>query len=142
MPTRVLTPGLLAGIRPSPNAREMTTFDLGLYGGADNRPVNAIRDPSYGVEVLLPPAPKLLPGAIQQNPMREVLICQGVSDAVRIGRPQRASDTEGMYPKPGIARHQKFGLAYLPEKPISGPLMPNAGNFFPYGPSPLGQPSG
>ena len=56
MPTRVLTPGLLAGLRPVPDARELKTFDLGLYGGADVRPVTGIRDPSYGVDIPLPPA--------------------------------------------------------------------------------------
>ena len=71
MPTRVLTPGLLAGIRPVSDARELTTFDLGLYGGADVRPVTGIRDPSYGVDMPLPPAPRLLPAAIQQNPMHK-----------------------------------------------------------------------
>ena len=79
MPTRVLTPGLLAGIRPVPQARELTTFDLGLYGGADVRPVTGFRDPSYGVDIPLPPAPKLLPAAIQQNPMHQVLPLQGRS---------------------------------------------------------------
>ena len=140
MPTRVLTPGLLAGIRPVPDARELTTFDLGLYGGADVRPVTGIRDPSYGVDIPLPPALKLLPAAIQQNPMHQVLPRQGLADAIRIGKPQRASDTEGMYPKTGYARGQKPGLATVPEHPVSGPLMPIASNFFPYGPSPLGQP--
>ena len=101
MPTRVLAPGLLAGIRPAPNARELTTFDLGLYGGTDHRPVNSIRDASYGVDIRLPPPPKLLPSAIQQNQLHQVLPCQGIADAVRIGRPQRATDTEGMYPKTG-----------------------------------------
>ena len=114
-------------------------FDLGLYGGADVRPVTGIRDPSYGVDIPLPPAPRLLPSAIQQNPMHQVLPRQGLADAVRIGKPQRADDTEGMYPKTGYARGQKPGLATLPEHPISGPLMPIASNFFPYGPSPLGQ---
>ena len=77
MPTRVLTPGLLAGIRPVSNAREVTTFDLGLYGGADVRPVTGIRDPSYGVDIPLPPAPRLLPAAIQQNPMHWwVILCE------------------------------------------------------------------
>ena len=71
MPTRVLTPGLLAGIRPVSDARELTTFDLGLYGGADVRPVTGIRDPSYGVDIRLPPAPRLLPAAIQQNYMKK-----------------------------------------------------------------------
>ena len=68
MPTRVLTPGLLAGIRPVPDASELTTFDLGLYGGADVRPVTGIRDPSYGVDIPLPPAPRLLPAAINKTP--------------------------------------------------------------------------
>ena len=131
MPTRVLTPGLLAGIRPVPDARELTTFDLGLYGGADVRPVTGIRDPSYGVDIPLPPAPKLLPAAIQQNPMHQVLPRQGLADAIRIGKPQRATDTEGMYPKTGYARGQKPGLATVPEHPVSGPLMPIASNFFP-----------
>ena len=140
MPTRVLTPGLLAGIRPLPDARALTTFDLGLYGGADLRPVTGIRDPSYGIDIPLPPAPKLLPAAIQQNPLHQVLPRQGIVDAVRIGRPQRATGTEGMYPKTGIARHQKPGLATQANHPVDGPLMPIASNVFPYGPSPLGQP--
>ena len=142
MPTRVLAPGLLAGIRPAPNAREVTTFDLGLYGGADHRPVNSIRDASYGVDIRLPPPPKLIPAAIQQNPLHQVLPCQGIADAVRIGKPQRATDTEGMYPKTGYARHQKPGLATLAEHPAGGALMPIASNFFPYGASTLGQPAG
>ena len=108
MPTRVLTPGLLAGIRPVSDARELTTFDLGLYGGADVRPVTGIRDPSYGVDTLLPPAPRLLPAAIQQNPMHQVLPRQGLADAIRIGKPQRADDTEGMHPKTGYAG---FGIS-------------------------------
>ena len=106
----------------------------------DVRPVTGIRDPSYGVDIPLPPAPKLLPAAIQQNPMHQVLPRQGLADAIRIGKPQRATDTEGMYPKTGYARGQKPGLATVPEHPVSGPLMPIASNFFPYGPSPLGQP--
>ena len=65
-----------------------------------------------------------------------------IADAVRIGRPQRATDTEGMYPKTGYARHQKPGLATLAEHPVGGALMPIASNFFPYGASTLGQPAG
>ena len=142
MPTRVLTPGLLAGIRPPPNARELTMFDLGLYGGADARPINSMRDPSYGIDVAVPQPAKLLPAAIQQNPMHMVLPCQGLADAVRIGKPLRATDTEGMYPKTGVARHQKPGLATQAKHPVNGPLMPVASNVFPFGPSPLGQPRG
>ena len=140
MPTRVITPGLLAGIRPPPHARELTTFDLGLYGGADARPVNSMRDPSYGIDIPVPQTPKLIPGAIQQNAMHMVLPCQGIADAVRIGKPLRATDTEGMYPKTGIGRHQKPGLATRVIHPVNGPLMPIASNVFPYGPSALAQP--
>ena len=96
---------------------------------------------SYGIEVPVPQAVKLLPAAIQQNPMHMVLPCQGLADAVRIGKPLRAMDTEGMYPKTGIARHQKPGLATQVHHPVNGPLMPMASNVFPYGPSPLGQPA-
>ena len=81
------------------------------------------------------------PLAIQQNPMHMVLPCQGIADAVRIGKPLRATDTEGMYPKTGIGRHQKPGLATQVIHPVNGPLMPIASNVFPYGPSPLGQPA-
>ena len=97
--------------------------------------------PAATFAVLFEPSDaRLLPAAIQQNPMHQVLPRQGLADAVRIGKPQRADDTEGMYPKTGYARGQKPGLATMPEHPVSGPLMPIASNFFPYGPSPLGQP--
>lgn len=140
MPTRVLAPGLLAGIRPASSAKELTYFDLGLYGGADHRPVNSTRDPASGNRVPVPQPAKILPSALQQNPMRQVLPLQGVPDAIRIGRPQRATDTEGMYPQTGYARGQKLGLATMPEHPVMGPKMPIASNYFPFGPSPLGQP--
>ena len=133
MPTRVLTPGLLAGIRPVSDARELTTFDLGLYGGADVRPVTGIRDPSYGVDIPLPPAPRLLPAAIQQNPMHQVLPRQGLADAVRIGKPQRADDTEGMYPK-GLYRFKLQQGTYnqaTGQQPFQNP--PAAALNFPLG---------
>ena len=136
---KILTPGLFAGIRPARNARELNTFDLGLYGGADLRNVNA-RDATVGVFYPVPKPASLLPSAIQQNPLHKVLPCKGLAEAVRVGRPPKAKETEGMYPKPGVGRHQKKGLAYLAEKPTSGPLLPVASNFFPFGPSPLGQP--
>ena len=139
---RLLTPGLFAGIRPPQFPREVTTFDLGLYGGANVRPTNGLRDPSYGVDIPLPKPAPLLPSAIQENPLRKVLAIQGLPDAVRVGRPKRAHDTEGMYPKTGYARHQKPGLATLAEHPVNGPLMPIASNYYPFGPSRLGQPAG
>ena len=142
MPTRVLTTGLLAGIRPGPGARALTTFDLGLYGGADVRPVTS-QPVGTGLRTPPPDAPRLLPSAIQQNPMHQVLPCQGIGDAVRVGRPANAPDTNGMYPQTGYARGQRPGLATDARHPVNGPLMPAAAsNFYPFAPSPLGQPPG
>ena len=131
---RLLTPGLFAGIRPPQFPREVTTFDLGLYGGANVRPTNGLRDPSYGVDIPLPKPAPLLPSAIQENPTHKVLAIQGLPDAVSVGRPKRAHDTEGMYPKTGYARGQKPGLATLLQHLVVGPTMPSASNIFPYGP--------
>ena len=125
-----------------PGSREVTTFDMGLYGGADVRPVTS-QPIGKGVNTPPPAAPKLLPAAIQQNPMHQVIPCQGIGDAVRVGRPANAPDTNGMYPQTGFARGQRPGLATDSMHPINGPLMPpTASNFFPFGPSPLRQPYG
>ena len=134
MPVRVLTPGLYAGIRPPATPKPLTPYDLGLYGGTTVRPVMGMRDPGYGEYIPLPKPAPLLPGAIQQNALHKVLPIQGLPDAVRVGKPKRAHDTEGMYPKTGIARGQKPGLATLREHPVNGPLMPTTSNIFPYGP--------
>ena len=46
----------------------------------------------------------------------------------------------GLYPQQGYARHQKAGLAYLVEKPLTLPLIPIADSFNAGLISTLGQP--
>ena len=136
--TRLHVPGLLSGIRPRQGARDLTFFDIGLYGGPREIPYQI--DPARGLRTPLPKPVRILPGAIQQNPMHAVLPCKGLPDNVRVGRPERGTNTEGMCPKTGIGRHEKPGLAYLSEKPNTGPIMPIADNFYPAMNSRLGQP--
>ena len=46
-----------------------------------------------------------------------------------------------MFPKSGIARHQKKGLAFMiMNRPIDSPLMPISDSDFAFGNSKLGQP--
>lgn len=137
----MIIPGLFAGIRPGANPSEVSVFDLGLFSRADQESTNDIFPASGGMRTPPPLAPKLLPAAIQQNPMHMVLPLARIPGDVVVGPPVWATDTEGMYPKPGVGRHEKPGLAYLVEKPNNLPLMPRASNYFPFGPSPLGQPA-
>jgi hypothetical protein len=88
-----------------------------------------------------PMAPKLLNNAIQPSTLRKVLGKSNFNSIIVV-RSQPAPSTDGMFPKQGIARHQKRGLAYedIPGKKIDGPLMPLADSNFAFLNSKLGQP--
>jgi hypothetical protein len=71
-----------------------------------------------------------------QGGARGVQPCKGATSmglvgggASRVLRRPNIPYQGGMYPHTGIARHQKKGLAYSPEKPIDLPLMPLADSF-------------
>ena len=95
-----------------------------------------------GMYTLLPPAPRLLPGAIQQNPLKKVLSCKPEIGSRIVGKPSRSGRYEHMYPPTGYARHQPMGLASDPNKPMDLPLMPLASSFYAALPNTLGQPPG
>ena len=88
-----------------------------------------------------PMSPKLLNNAIQPSTLRKVLGKSNFNSII-IPRPQPVPQTDGMYPKQGIARHQKKGLAYevIPGKKIGGPIMTLADSNFAWMNSKLGQP--
>jgi len=66
----------------------------------------------------------------------------GVDGPARVLRRANIPYQGGLYPAQGYARHQPKGLAFLPEKRITGPLLPLASNFSAAFISPLGQPKG
>lgn len=66
----------------------------------------------------------------------------GVDGVNRVLRRANIPYQGGLYPQTGYARHQAKGLAYLPEKRITGPLMPIASSFSASFISTLGQPKG
>ena len=90
----------------------------------------------------IPTAPKLLNNAIQPSSLRKVLGKSNFNSIIVV-RAQPSPSTDGMFPKQGIARHQRKGLAYesIPGKIIDGPIMPLADSLFPFLNSKLGQPS-
>lgn len=87
----------------------------------------------------IPAAPKLINNANQPSSLRKVL-GKANPNSVIIPRPPYVPDTDGMYPKEGIARHQQKGLAYelIPGKKIDGPIMPLADSAFAFLNSKLG----
>ena len=90
-----------------------------------------------------PPAPPLLNNAIQPSTVRKVLGKENPNARILVSTPPPPS-TDGMYPKQGIARHQKKGLAYaaIPSKRVlNGPIMPLADSRFAFANNKLGQPS-
>ena len=88
-----------------------------------------------------PMAPPLINNAIQPSTLRKVL-GKANPNAVIVVRPPPVPCSHGMYPKTGIFRHEKKGLAYeaIPAKRIDGPIMPIADSNFAYLNSKLGQP--
>ena len=126
---RLLIPGYLSGIRPRPGAREPTASDLSLFAGG-GAPRQAPTAPAFaGMRKPPPIGPRLLPGAIQQNPLHAVLPCKPEPGGVRIFH-SKTSMTGGMYPQTGIGRHQPKGLATQTDKPTNLPLMPLANTFY------------
>lgn len=83
-----------------------------------------------------------------ESGVRGIMPCKGNPNIGGMDGPKRVLRRAnipyqgGMYPQQGYARHQPKGLAYLPEKRITGPLMPIASNFSAAFVSPLGQPPG
>ena len=86
-------------------------------------------------------APPLLNNAIQPSTLRKVL-GKSNPNSIIIPRPQPVPSTDGMYPKEGIFRHQRKGLAYqcIPGKTIDGPIMPLSDSSFAWMNNKLGQP--
>jgi hypothetical protein len=74
-------------------------------------------------------APKLLNPAIHRPLTMKVLGCKS-EDVHKVLRRSPVSDTMGMYPHTGYARGQEKGMAWLPNQPITGPIMPQASPFF------------
>ena len=81
-----------------------------------------------------------------QGGARGVNPCKGASSvgfaggASRVLRRPNIPYQGGLYPQQGYARSQHKGLAFLVEKPINQPLMPNADSFNAGLNSTLGQP--
>ena len=88
-----------------------------------------------------PMAPPLMNNAIQPSSLRKVL-GKSNPNSIIIPRPQPVPSTDGMYPKQGIFRHQRKGLAYeaIPGKKVDGPIMPLADSNFAFLNNKLGQP--
>lgn len=82
-----------------------------------------------------------------QGGARGVNPCKGVSSVGfaggcnRVLRRPNIPYQGGLYPQQGFARSQHKGLAFLVEKPINQPLMPQADSFNAGLNSTLGQPS-
>ena len=89
----------------------------------------------------IPKAPPLLNNAIQPSHMRKVLGKSNFNSTI-MPRTEPVPETDGMYPKQGIARHEKKGLAYnvIPGKKINVPIMPLASSTFASMNNKLGQP--
>ena len=89
----------------------------------------------------IPLPPKIINNANQPSSLRKVL-GKSNPDAVIIPRPQPIPSTDSMYPKQGIFRHEKKGLAYeaISGKIINGPIMPLASSDFAFLDNKLGQP--
>lgn len=85
-----------------------------------------------------PIAPKLMPNILDPSTRRNVLPCKGITHHV-LRRPPVPSEG-GMVPPTGIARHEKRGLAYLPEKPLELPIMPYSNPVNSAFNNPLGRP--
>ena len=84
-------------------------------------------------------APKLLNDCIHRPHTMKVIGCK--SEPVHhVLRRAPVSSTMGMYPSVGFARKQEKGLAWLPNQPISGPLMPLSSSMFAGANNKLGQP--
>ena len=88
----------------------------------------------------IPKAPPLLNNAIQPNHLRKVL-GKGNFNSVIMPRTEPVPETDSMYPKQGIARHEKKGLAYnvIPGKRLNVPILPIADSTFAYRNNKLGQ---
>ena len=89
----------------------------------------------------IPKAPKLLNNAIQPSTLRKVLGKSNFNSII-VPRSQPVPQTDGMFPKQGIARHQQKGLAFevIPGKKIDGPIMPLADSNFAFLNNKLGKP--
>jgi hypothetical protein len=74
-------------------------------------------------------APKLLNSAIHRPHTMKVLGCKS-ENIHQVIRRAPIPETHGMYPHTGYARGQEKGLAFLPNQPISGPIMKQASSFF------------
>ncbi len=85
-----------------------------------------------------PIAPKLMPNNIETSTRRNVLPCKGITHHVLRRPPVPAAG--GMVPPTGIARHEKQGLAYLPEKPLNLPILHYSNPYDSALNNPLGKP--
>jgi hypothetical protein len=83
-------------------------------------------------------APILFNNSLDYSTRRAVLPCKGITHHV-LRRPALPS-AGGMVAPTGIGRHQAKGLAFSPEKPIDGPIMPLSNPFAPGLNNMLGQP--
>ncbi len=86
-----------------------------------------------------PIAPKLLTPNIDYSTRRNVLPCKGITHHV-LRRPP-LPNAGSMVPPTGIARGEKPGLAYLPEKPLTLPIMPFSNPVYSGFNNPLGAPN-
>jgi hypothetical protein len=104
-----------------------------------NRPFkqcNASKPMIYKSEPIAPP---LLNSAIDYSTRRNVLPCKGITHHV-LRRPT-LPNAGSMVPPTGIARGEKPGLAYLPEKPLTMPIMPFSNPVYSGFNNPLGAPN-
>ena len=74
----------------------------------------------------------VLPQNILHDPIdvstrRQVLPCKGLGH--QILRREAVPSSMGMRPPTGIARHEDKGIAYEPQHPLNGKILPRA-NFF------------
>jgi len=88
-----------------------------------------------------PMTPQIINNAIMPSTLRKVL-GKSNHNSIIIPRPQPVPSTDNMYPKTGIFRHEKKGLAYMdiPGKRIDGKIMPIADSNHSWMNSKLGQP--
>jgi hypothetical protein len=111
-------------------SRELQAWDLS-HSTSTNHQMNT---PSAGVLNRIHKEKILIPGlmndAITPNMANKPRGCKDDLNARIVLRIPGVNPSQGLYPQPGKFRHEKRGLAFNPDRPNTGKLMPLSSSFF------------
>ena len=115
--------------QPISNAKELNVAQISVPQNDTERPVNNnVRKPVNGLYTALPKSMNVLQTSHLRSTLEQVLPAKGLRESVAYSKGSQPQNQYQQAPM-GYARGQKEGLAFDPDKPVDGPVMPIAGFF-------------